>query len=168
MSYIVFIYLVHCVLATFWYQILLLLISPCIHFQVWFYFTWPHLSCTKGVLHEINYTYICTYICDWIWEKPASTHTTARQTASCISPHNWLVRLVMDLTAFCDMRTWEWHQLMPFGYFQFWQQISLPLWGSPPSTLIKVLVVLATAVQWKIYCTLNVTIFEKDGFHTQL
>ena len=30
-------------MAAFWYQILLSPICSCINFQVWFYFTWPHL-----------------------------------------------------------------------------------------------------------------------------
>ena len=34
---------------SFWYQILLSPISPCIHFQVWFYFNLLQLFYTKGV-----------------------------------------------------------------------------------------------------------------------
>ena len=34
-------------LAVFWYQILLSPVDSCIHFQVWFYFTWLHLLYTK-------------------------------------------------------------------------------------------------------------------------
>ena len=36
-------------LAIFWYQILLSPICLCIHFQLWFYFTWPHFLYTNGV-----------------------------------------------------------------------------------------------------------------------
>ena len=37
-------------LAIFWYQIFLLPICSCIHFQIWFYFTWLHFFYTKGVV----------------------------------------------------------------------------------------------------------------------
>ena len=36
-------------MAAFWYHILLLPIFSCIHFQVWFYNTWPHLFFTPKV-----------------------------------------------------------------------------------------------------------------------
>ena len=48
---IIFMYSVYWALAAFWYQILLSPISSCIHFKVWFYFTWPRCFFgTKGVL----------------------------------------------------------------------------------------------------------------------
>ena len=113
------------------------------------------LACPKLVT---NYRR-CMRLCDWIWEKPPFTHTTARHTfhhqmivhtltnnstrescpgcfccslflwlvrlpqcsgcpqmtpylldnhtASCNSPHNWLMSLIMDLATLCDM--WRWN-----------------------------------------------------------
>ena len=43
-------------LAIFWYQILLLPIFSCIHFQVWFYFTGLHLFTLKVFLHKLRLT----------------------------------------------------------------------------------------------------------------
>ena len=50
-------------LSVFWYQILLLPICSCIHFQAWFYFTWPHLFYTEGVL-VWDYLYSCLHLRD--------------------------------------------------------------------------------------------------------
>ena len=39
-------------LGRFWYQILLSPICLCIHFQVWFCFTWPHFFIPRVFSHE--------------------------------------------------------------------------------------------------------------------
>ena len=53
-------------LAIFRYHILLSPICSCIHFQVWFYFTWPHLFYTKGV-----FTWdIITFVRLMHWYRP--------------------------------------------------------------------------------------------------
>ena len=48
---------------------------------------------------------------------PMAVYPLGKQTASCNSPHNWLMSLAMDLAALCDMWRWKWHQWMPFGWF---------------------------------------------------
>ena len=39
------------------------------------------------------------------------------QTASCNSPHDWLMSLAMGLAALDDMWRWKWYQWMPFVAF---------------------------------------------------
>ena len=50
-------------LAILWYQILLSPICSCNHFQVWFYFTWPHLYIKHGHWNWYSrYSTCCTSI----------------------------------------------------------------------------------------------------------
>ena len=65
-----------------------------------------------------------------------------KQSASCNSPHDWLMSLAMDLAALCDMWRWKWYQWMPFGYCQCGCSLSPSLCGSPPFHPMEVLVVL--------------------------
>ena len=90
--------------------------------------------------------------------RPNSFHTMAVYTKACVesqfsgicslqcirfiihmqvkggykSPHNWLMRLGIDLAILCVMWNQKQHQLMPSGCFQFTQTFNPPLCGSPP------------------------------------
>ena len=56
-----------------------------------------------------------------------------KHTASCNSPHHWLMSLAMDLAALCDLWRWIWHWWTPFGYLQYWYNLWLSLYGYPPT-----------------------------------
>ena len=51
----------------------------------------------------------------------------AKQTASRELPQNWLVKLGIDVAAFCDMWTSKQPHLRPFGYF-FELEPHMTLW----------------------------------------
>ena len=67
-----------------------------------------------------------------------------KQTAGCNSPHDWLMRLAMDLAALCDIWMSKWHQWTPSSCFQCC--CSLKRLPTHPHH-IGVLGVLATAVK---------------------
>ena len=54
----------------------------------------------------------------------------------------WLMSLVMNLAALCDMWRSKWHQWMLFGYFQYWRSLYPPLRGYSPTP----------SFQWYLLC----------------
>ena len=52
----------------------------------------------------------------WVLGFPSNgCISLGKQTAGCNSPHDWLMSMVKDLTALCNVWRWKWHQWMPFG-----------------------------------------------------
>ena len=57
----------------------------------------------------------------------------SRQLAVIHHTTSWWVCMAMELAALCDMWRWKWHQWMPFGCFQCWHSLFLPLCEYPPA-----------------------------------
>ena len=73
----------------------------------------------------------------WVlgWSVMAPT-CLARQTTSRKSLQDWLVRLGIDVTTYCDMWSWKRPELKPVGHNKFLYLRVPPLCGSPsPLTL---------------------------------
>ena len=116
-------------LTVLWYQILLSPYCPCIHFQVWIYFTWPHFFYTEGgFAWDILYIYImhtCTQmLCTlrvarvfWCWPVLLSKDLSQKyhrwsgrhSTRSPIAPHHQMlfqrnIPHSSNLDEFCNRR----------------------------------------------------------------
>ena len=87
-------------------------------------------------------------------------------------PHNWLVGLVIDLAALCNVWRWKWYQLMLFDCFQFYRAIARHFVAShkplPPPTpnAVWVLVVLATSVKELSKMVDNSASYPFNSWHT--
>ena len=78
-----------------------------------------------------------------------ASHPLDNHTASCNSPHNWLMSLIMDLATLCDMWRWNGTNGYYLAAFTFAHHF-VANHPSPPSHSIGVLVVLATLVKMRV------------------